>query len=206
VFAPVTVFWALFFQYGSSWTLQAERMDRHLFGFQIAAGNVQTLDAAMVLTFIPVFAVWVFPALERRGVKVTALRKMSVGMFVTVLSFVAAGAVESALQGGAALHVAWQIPQYVFLVIGEVLVSVTALEFAFSQAPRHLRSVVMGLWYVTISAGSLLTALVAWLNRFHGAAYYAFFAAMMLGAAFVFAVVARWYRPVEAAPSAEVAA
>ncbi|ABC83785.1 POT family MFS transporter [Anaeromyxobacter dehalogenans] len=206
VFAPVTVFWALFFQYGSSWTLQAERMDRHLFGFQIAAGNVQTLDAAMVLTFIPVFAVWVFPALERRGVRVTALRKMAVGMFVTVLSFVAAGAVESALQGGATLHVAWQIPQYVFLVIGEVLVSVTALEFAFSQAPKHLRSVVMGLWYVTISAGSLLTALVAWLNRFQGVAYYAFFAAMMLVAAFVFAAVARWYRPVEAAPSAEAAA
>ncbi|HYG69757.1 MAG TPA: MFS transporter, partial [Anaeromyxobacteraceae bacterium] len=53
VFVPVIAFWALFFQYGSSWTLQADRMDRHVFGFEIAAGQVQTLDAAFVLTLIP---------------------------------------------------------------------------------------------------------------------------------------------------------
>jgi POT family proton-dependent oligopeptide transporter len=51
----------------------------------------------------------------------------------------------------------------------------------------------MGLWYVTIAAGSLLTAVVAWLNRFQGAVYFWFFAALMLAAAIVFALVARWY-------------
>ena len=45
----------------------------------------------------------------------------------------------------------------------------------------------MGLWYLTIASGSILTALVAWANRFHGVAYYAFFAALMLVAAVVFA-------------------
>jgi len=186
-------FWALFFQYGSSWTLQADKMRRDVLGVEISAGNVTTLDAALVLLLIPVFAVWVFPALERRGVRVTALRKMTVGMFVTVLSFVAAALVQGALDAGRAPHVAWQVPQYLFLAVGEVLVSVTALEFAYSQAPARLKSVVMALWFLTISAGSLLTGAVAWLNRFRGVAFFAFFAALMLVAAVAFAAVARWY-------------
>jgi proton-dependent oligopeptide transporter, POT family len=194
IFAPVAAFWALFFQYGSSWTLQADRMRRDVLGFHVASGQVQTLDAAFVLTLIPVFAVFVYPALERRGVRVTALRKMTVGMFVTVLSFVAAALVEARLgEAGAPPHVVWQVPQYLFLTIGEVLVSVTALEFAYAESPKRLKSVVMGLWYLTIATGSILTAVVAWVNRFQGVAYYAFFAVLMLAAAVVFALVAWWY-------------
>ncbi|WP_242346125.1 POT family MFS transporter [Anaeromyxobacter terrae] len=209
IFAPVAAFWALFFQYGSSWTLQADRMRRDVLGVHIASGQVQTLDAAFVLTLIPIFAIFVYPALERRGVRVTALRKMSVGMFVTVLSFVAAAIVEARLgEAGAPPHVAWQIPQYLFLTIGEVLVSVTALEFAYAESPRRLKSVVMGLWYLTIASGSILTALVAWVNRFQGVAYYAFFAVLMLAAAVVFALVAWWYpaAPARRGAAPEVAA
>ncbi|HET6921779.1 MAG TPA: MFS transporter [Anaeromyxobacteraceae bacterium] len=193
VFAPVSAFWALFFQYGSAWTLQADKMRRDVLGFEIAAGQVGTLDALLVLTLVPLFATLLYPGLERRGVRVTALRKMSSGMFVTVFSFVAAALVERELLAGNRLHVAWQIPQYLFLAVGEVLVSVTALEFAYSQAPRRMKSLVMGLWFVTIASGSLLTAAVAWLNRFQGVAYYAFFAGLMLAAAVAFALVAWWY-------------
>ncbi len=205
VFAPVTVFWSLFFQYGSSWTLQADKMRRDVLGFRIPAGNVQTLDAGMVLLLIPVFAIWVFPAVERRGIRVTALRKMTVGMFVTILSFVAAAAVQRALDAGLAPHVAWQVPQYLFLAVGEVLVSVTALEFAYSQAPPSLKSVIMGLWYLTIASGSFLTAVVARLNRFQGVAFFAFFAALMLAAAVTFALVAWWYPAPGPARAAEAA-
>lgn len=208
VFAPVLGFWALFFQYGSSWTLQADKMRRGVLGLEIPAGSVSTLDALLVLLLIPVFAVVVFPALERRGVRVTPLRKMTVGMFVMVFSFVAAAAVEAALEAGLAPHVAWQVPQYVFLAVGEVLVSVTALEFAYSQAPAHMKSVIMAMWYLTIWAGSLLTAAVAWLNRFHGVAFFGFFAALMLVAAIAFALVAWWYpgRAGAARPGAGAAA
>jgi POT family proton-dependent oligopeptide transporter len=206
VFAPISAFWALFFQYGSSWTLQAEKLRRDVLGVRIAAGQVQTLDALLVLTLIPLFAVYLFPALERRGVRVTSLGKMTVGMFVMVLSFVAAAGVQWALEAGRDPHVAWQIPQYVFLAVGEVLVSVTALEFAYAQAPAQLKSLVMGLWYLTIGAGTFLTAVVAWLNRFQGVAYYAFFAVLMLVAAVIFAFVAWWYRPAQAAGAPRAAA
>jgi proton-dependent oligopeptide transporter, POT family len=181
-----------------------------IFGVELAAPQITTLNAVFILTLIPAFALVVYPLLERLGLRLTALRKMSAGMFVTVLSFAAAALVEQALlasqaAGAPAPHVGWQIPQYFLMAIAEVLVSVTALEFAFSQAPKRMKSVVMGLWYVTIASGSILTAVVAALNRFQGVAYYTFFAALMFGAAIVFALVARWYRPVESARAAPAA-
>jgi proton-dependent oligopeptide transporter, POT family len=205
VFAAVAVFWALFFQYASSWTVQAEQMRRDLLGWTMPPEWPQNLDAGLVLALIPLFALGVYPAVERAGLRVTPLRKMAAGMFVMTLSFVAAAAVEAALQAGLRPHVGWQVPQYLFLAVGEVLVSVTALEFAYGQAPRRMKSVVMALWYLTISLGQLLTAVVAGVNRFHGVAYFAFFAALMLGAAVAFALVAWRYRPVELPESAAAA-
>jgi len=113
--------------------------------------------------------------------------------------------VQIALDGGLRPHVAWQVPAYLFLSIGEVLVSVTALEFAYTQAPASMKSVIMSLWYVTIAAGSLLTAGVAKLNRFRGAWYFAFFAVLMVLGALAFAWVARRYRPAVPIAAAEPA-
>jgi POT family proton-dependent oligopeptide transporter len=196
VFAPIAAFWALFFQYGSSWVLQAERMDRKVLGFEVLSSQVSTLDSVFVLVLIPLFAGVLYPALARRGWQVTALRKMTAGMYVTVLSFVCAAAVQVAIDAGGRPSVSWQVFQYLLLATGEVLVSVTALEFAYTQAPPSMKSAVMSLWYVTIAAGNVLTAWVAALNRFHGAAYFFLFAALMLGAALFFHAVARRYRPV----------
>jgi POT family proton-dependent oligopeptide transporter len=194
IFAPVTIFWALYFQYGSAWTLQADKMDRVVGSFEISTGQVQTVNALLVLTLIPLFTLVVYPAVVRAGVAVTPLRKMSVGMFVAGLSFVAAAWVEGQLQAGGHPHVGWQLPQYALMGVGEVLVSVTALEFAYTQAPAQLKSLVMGLWFLTISAGSLLAAVVAGLNRWQGVRYYHFYAWLMLGAAVVFLLVALTWR------------
>jgi POT family proton-dependent oligopeptide transporter len=208
VFAAVSVFWSLFFQYGSSWTLQADKMRRavSLGGFQyvIPAGQVQTLDGLFVLALVPILSLLVFPALERRGLVFSPLRRMAFGMFAMVPAFVATALVESALQGGAQVHVAWQIPQYLLLAFAEVLVSMTALEFAYTQAPAQMKSAIMGLWFLTFFAGSLLTSAVAALNRFQGVGFYAFFAVLQLAAAVAFALLARWYpeRPAATAGSA----
>jgi POT family proton-dependent oligopeptide transporter len=208
VFAAVSAFWSLFFQYGSSWTLQAEEMDRRVslggLEYVVPPGQVQTLDALFVLALIPLFALVVYPALERRGLRLSPLRKMATGMFVMVLAFVATAAVEGGLRAGQPLHVAWQVPQYLLLAIAEVLVSVTALEFAYTQAPAQMKSAIMGMWFVTFFVGNLLTGVVSAANRFEGVAYFVFFAALQLAAAIAFALLARWYpeRPAAAEPAA----
>ncbi|MFL5261871.1 MAG: POT family MFS transporter [Anaeromyxobacteraceae bacterium] len=200
VFAAVTAFWALFDQHSSSWVLQAGRMDLDVSGHRLQASQLAALNPVMVLALIPLFARVVFPALERAGVRVTPLGKMTAGMFLTVLSFAAAALVEAALAGGGRPSALWQIPQYLLLTASEVLVSVTGLEFSYTQAPRAMKSTIMSIWYLTVALGNLLTATISALNRFQGPAYFWFFAALMLVGAVGFTFVARRYRPIEAGP------
>ena len=125
------------------------------------------------------------------------LRKMTAGMFIAVIAFLAAAVVEQRIQSGNAPHALWQAVQYFFLSVAEVLISVTGLEFAFTQAPPTMKGVIMGAWFVFIAAGNLLTAAVAKVNFFSGVGYYLFFSALMAVFAVLFALVARWYRPVD---------
>ena len=49
------------------------------------------------------------------------------------------------------VNILWQLPQYLFIAIAEVLVSVTGLEFAYSQAPTNMRSLSLSLFYISTS-------------------------------------------------------
>ncbi|HET8732340.1 MAG TPA: MFS transporter, partial [Anaeromyxobacteraceae bacterium] len=159
----------------------------------------------MVMGLIPLFSWAIFPALERRGIWRTPLSRMTGGMFIAVLSFGAAALVQVAIDGGRTPHVLWQIPQYLLLTVAEVLVSVTGLEFSYTQAPRSMRSTIMSLWFLAIALGNLLTALVSTLPSLSGAAYFWLFTGLMLGAALAFRAVARRYRVAPAAGAPEAA-
>jgi POT family proton-dependent oligopeptide transporter len=191
IFVPVLAFWTLFDQQATTWTVQAGRMDLRVFGVDWQAAQVQNLNGAMVLVFIPVFTYFVYPLAARLGLRPTPLRKMTLGMFVAALAFVSLALIEAALSGGARLSVAWQAIPYALITVAELLVSITGLEFAFSQAPQSMKSTIMSLWFLTISAGNMLAATVLHLNRFDGPAQFAFFAGLMLVAAIVFAWIAR---------------
>ena len=54
----------------------------------------------------------------------------------------------------------WQVLAYLILTTSEVLVSITALEFAYTQAPKRMKSVVMGLFMLTITLGNLFVSLL----------------------------------------------
>lgn len=194
VFALISVFWALFFQYGSSWVFQAEKMDLRLGEWTLNPAQLSTFNSLFVLTLIPVMN-GVYASFERRGRKITPLQKMTAGMFIAVSCFLAAAAVEWAIAGGGKPHALWQAPQYFLLSLAEVLISVTGLEFAYTQAPKSMKSTIMGLWFVGISVGNLLTAAVAKLMKYEGPGFFLLFAGLMLVAAAVFALIARWYRP-----------
>ncbi len=206
VFAAVTLFWALFDQKGSSWVLQAKQLDLRLGSVTLRPAQLQALNPFMIMAFIPLFTWGVFPLLERRGVRLTPLRKMTAGMFLTVASFVSAALLQTAVDAGHVPHALWQLPQYLFLTMGEVLVSVTGLEFSYTQAPRSMRSTIMSIWFLTVALGNLLTAVVTEVVTLSGAAYFWFFAALMLAAALAFRAVARRYRGVGEGAAADAAA
>ncbi|AUX31032.1 MULTISPECIES: POT family MFS transporter [Sorangium] len=193
IFAPIPVFWALFDQKGSTWIVQATRMDLDVLGHKLAPSQLMALNPLMVMLIIPFNTMILYPALERRGVRLTALGRMTAGMTIAGLSFVAVAAIELAMGSGDRLSVLWQAGPYLLITLAEVLVSTTGLEFAYSQAPREMKSTIMSFWNLTVTVGNLITAGVAALNVFTGAMQYLFFAALILLAALVFGLLARRY-------------
>lgn len=58
------------------------------------------------------------------------------------------------------VHILWLIPQYVIITLGEVMFSVTGLEFSFTQAPASMKSVLQSMWLLTVAFGNLIVVLV----------------------------------------------
>jgi POT family proton-dependent oligopeptide transporter len=214
IFVFVSMFWALFDQHASSWIEQAKMMDLH--GF--LPSQIGALNPIMVMVLIPITAV-VYREIGKR-MEFGALRRMTVGMFVTSLSFVLAAIVQQMIvtQGLGKVDVLWQVLQYLVLTLAEVMVSITGLEFAYTQAPKRMKSTIMGLWLLVVALGNVFVALMskvdiegrlkALAGSAEGAAgaststaaqglvyFFGFFAVAMAITAVLFAMRARFYTP-----------
>jgi POT family proton-dependent oligopeptide transporter len=183
----LSTFWALFDQIGSSWVLQAERMDRivglpRLGSFEILSSQVQAINPLLILILTPLFALKVYPWCERRGRFGTPTR-LWFGMVLAGVSFLIVGAAQIRINSGESVSLLWQVCAYVVLTIAEVLVSVTALQLAYTQAPRTSASLVTSLYLISVAFGNLWTALyngglAPILGGPETARYYLFFAAL----------------------------
>jgi POT family proton-dependent oligopeptide transporter len=152
VFALVTPFWSLFDQKASTWVLQANAMTMPEW---LHPAQMQAINPALVLLLIPFNNLVLFPLLRRAGIEPTALRRMTTGIALSAVAWVIVGAIQLAIDGGDPVFVAWQILPYVFLTMGEVLVSATGLEFAYSQAPPSMKGTLMSFWTLSVTVGNL---------------------------------------------------
>ena len=202
VYVFVAVFWSLWDQSaGGEWTLQAKSLDLHFLGLTFLPEQVQIANPILILLFIPLFNYAVYPAIDR-VFPLNALRKIGIGLFVMASSFVVIWWIQSQIDAGARPVVGWQFLAYVLLTASEVLVSITGLEFSYTQAPRKMKSFVMAAWLFTVSLGNAFTAALNFLIpalrqhgfNLEGAAYFRFFTCLMLITAVIFVFVARFYR------------
>lgn len=219
VLATFPVFWMLYDQTGSVWTLQADEMNLH----GIEPEQLGVLNPLLVMIFIPLFDRYIYPWCERRGWSIAHLRRISCGMVIIALSFFISGVLETAVEKGSKeaddaedagetdtdsyrVDLWWQIPQIVIITVAEILVSVTGLEFAFAKAPASMKSVVMAAFLLTgcigdLSAG-LLYASLSWLGRdkvLHVCGV------LMLLNWMLFLRVEKWWKDIDHAASDEVA-
>jgi POT family proton-dependent oligopeptide transporter len=199
VFAMVSVFWALFDQHSSSWIAQAREMDRQFslfgFSFEVMPEQIQAANPALVMMLVPFMGVVLYPGIEKLlRIRMTPLRRMTAGMFLTSLSFVIVALAQQRIDAGERVHVGVQLLAFVVLTAAEVMISVTGLEFAYTQAPRRMKSLLMGFWLLTVSFGNILVALLAHFQDLPRVQFFWTFAGLMLGAAVVFGVRAAFYK------------
>ncbi len=161
IYLFVACFWSLWDQSnGQTWTLQAESslMDKNIgFGFTLLPAQVQVVNGFFILGLVPIFTFGIYPLLGK-FFTVTPLRKIGMGLFTIAASFVIVAGVEARIQAGETVSVWWQILAYVVLTASEVLVSITALEYSYKQAPIRMKSFIMALFLVSTSVGNLMTA------------------------------------------------
>uniref|UniRef100_A0A7S2RAC6 Solute carrier family 15 member 1 n=1 Tax=Rhizochromulina marina TaxID=1034831 RepID=A0A7S2RAC6_9STRA len=165
LFLPAPIFWSLFDQQSSRWTFQASHMNCQLGSYKMQPEQMQSLNAFLILALIPLFERVIYPLASRLcGPKLALdpVYRMASGMLLGAASFLLAAIVQLHINNSeeGSVSVLWQIPQYVVMTSGEILFSITGLEFAFSQAPQTMKSAVQSAWLLTDAAGNLLTVVV----------------------------------------------
>jgi POT family proton-dependent oligopeptide transporter len=203
VYVFVIIFWALWDQSnGIEWTLQAEKMDLRVpwLGVTLLAAQVQTANPILILLFIPLVNYVLYPAISR-FFPLTPLRKIGIGLFLTAFSFVIIVWIQGQIDQGLKPSVNWQLLAYVVLTLGEAMVSITGLEFSYTQAPNSMKSSVMALWLLAVSAGNFFDAQFnSWDIKADGGhkltdyQFFTFFTILMFAGAVVFVLVASFYK------------
>ena len=197
IFAFIPFFWMLFDQKASTWVVQARSMNLRIGPWTFEPAQMQLVNPALVMLLIPVTTGIVYPFFKRLGWELTPLRRMPIGMALGATSFVIAGILNLPVAAGERISILWQILPYVVLTVGEILVSVTGLEFAYTQAPLTMKSVIQSFWNLTTAAANLAVALASALAFFQGTALFFYYAAFAYLAALGLALVARRYKVVE---------
>ncbi|NXM57913.1 S15A1 protein, partial [Illadopsis cleaveri] len=93
LYIPLPMFWAVFDQQGSRWTLQATAMNGD-FGFHIQPDQMQIVNPILIVIMVPVVDSLVYPLIKKCKLNFTPLKKMTVGMFLGSMAFVAAALVQ----------------------------------------------------------------------------------------------------------------
>jgi len=134
------------------WTFQAISMDREVTvggsTWTVKPDQMQMFNSVFVLLLIPTFDRVVYPLLRRVGLPMRPLQRMGAGMLLSAVAFVITGFLQlginastlgviptdPACESGACcldncVSVFWQVLPYFILTSGEIMLSVTGLEF-----------------------------------------------------------------------------
>jgi len=212
----VAFFWCLYDQTSTSWVAQAEKLDREApalcaafkyvsFGLVdpgrvISAEQVQSVNPLFIMLFIPIFNYVILPVMGLVFVP-TPLRKVGIGLFLTVASFVYIYWIDLQLEAGRSMSVWHQVAAFAVITAAEVLVSITVLEYSYLQAPPSMKSFIMALNMLSVSLGNLIAATVNGLisrtslgETLKGPAYFLFFAVLLSATSLVYVFAATRFR------------
>ena len=159
LFIFATIFWMGFEQAGSSLNLFADQItNRQLTStWEVPTAWFQSVQPLFIIIFAPIFAgVWI--ALKKR--QPSEEIKFVLGLILTGLGFVVL-AYASSLFGGGKVSVWWLVVVYLLHTWGELCISPVGLSAMTKLAPGKMISLMLGVWFLSISMGSYFGGLVA---------------------------------------------
>ncbi|KAG0142781.1 hypothetical protein CROQUDRAFT_662105 [Cronartium quercuum f. sp. fusiforme G11] len=156
VFLWFPLYWITYNQMNNNLTSQAATMNTHGLPNDI----LSNLDPLALIILLPLCDMVFYPALRRAGINFSPIKKITAGFFTGSLAMISAAVTQHYIYKGSScgrfankdgcepvsISVWVQTPSYLLLAISEILASVTGLEYAFTLAPKNMRSLVMSLF------------------------------------------------------------
>lgn len=161
IYLFTSVFFALFDQTSSTWVNQADNalMNKNInlgfTQFEFYPSQIGFFNPLLIIIFIPIVTHLVYPFL-RTKTNLSNIKRISIGFLVTAFSFTIIYYIQRRLDNGLETSILLQILAYIFLTLGEIFVSITALEFSYTQAPNRMKSFVLSFYLLSVALGNLI--------------------------------------------------
>lgn len=196
MFVPIPVFWTLHMQQGSRWVFQGTRMNGDIGFYTIKPDQMIIFNSVFSLLLVPAYERVFYPLLAKVGIK-TPLQKMTGGLICAAAAFVIAALIEIQIEKNF-IHILWLVPQYFVLCMGEIMLYIQNLSFAYSEAPANMKSVMLAFCYLTMAVGNLFMVFISGTRIFESQVYeFLFFAGVMLIDMIIFIILAIKYKYVK---------
>jgi POT family proton-dependent oligopeptide transporter len=121
---------------------------------------ITNLNPISLVIFIPIVDNFFYPALRKYGIRFTPIKRIATGFMLASLAMIGATVIQYYIyQKGPcgkymndcdnpAPFTVWvQAVPYVLIGFSEIFTSVTGLEYAFTKAPKNMRSLVTSYWH-----------------------------------------------------------
>lgn len=92
------------------------------------------------------------------------------------------------------ISIAWILPQYVLIALSETLFAVTAIYFAYREAPASMKTVAQSMYLLSMSAGNFIDVIIVSVHMFDSQAFefFAFAGIMLVNCIVMFYLVNRY--------------
>jgi POT family proton-dependent oligopeptide transporter len=191
----VIFFWMAFEQAGNTLTTWADaKTNQSVFGlFDAKASLFQAVNPLFVVTLAPVMS-WVWKVLDAKRLEPSTPMKMVMGLSLVGIGFIPM--VFAAMLAGDNGKASWVflVVTYCLHTIGELCLSPVGLSLVTKLAPKKLAALLMGVWFLAVFAGNVLSGQVGSLYESMShepggyVKFFSIFVATSLGAAAVMLV------------------
>jgi solute carrier family 15 oligopeptide transporter 1 len=180
---PAPFFWAAFDQNGSTWQDMGSQMNSK--GFINTKIMNNAVNPILIVILAPIFA-QLYPIIDKKWPnKFGLLQRMTVGMFLAGVSFIIAGVLQNKIDATCTMqpnpedtqtelcisdsvHIGWQLLMYLIITTGEVLFSISGLNFTYVEVGKRLKASCAAIWLLFVAFGNMFAALLLEVTIGHG--------------------------------------
>ena len=159
--AFVIFFWAAYEQAGVSLTYFADQQtDRHIFGWEMPTSYFQSFPAIFVVLLAP-FMNLAWEVLRRFGHEPSSVMKQAIGLAFLSIGYMLIAFGVKDLGPNVKVSMLWLTGLYFIHTLGELSLSPIGLSLVSKLSPKHLASLMMGIWFMSTAISNMLAGQLA---------------------------------------------